>query len=211
MSATLDAQTNDRYYTESVDQQSNLYDPGQVAVYDQPYVDNSGTNTLTDNAPQPDTQAQDTQQGNQVNNPSAYTSGSNELPYAMTAQGMMEAMKQASASGVEPSLVDRISSKVGDLFGGLSAFGKNNKDNPLLQMALAGVAGAQKNSSAKEQLALAQKYKLEQLDHEAKIARDKIAANSASVASIPRTKGIIAHALTRLGGVPVFNANGTMQ
>jgi hypothetical protein len=114
------------------------------------------------------------------------------------------ATADTTPSKKEPTLLEKVSSA----FDTASAWGKQNKDNPLLKMALDGIAGAQKNSYDTQRLAQAQQYKLDQMNEEARIARDKIAANSASVSGIPKTKGIIASQLTRIGGAHVFKPNG---
>ncbi len=76
----------------------------------------------------------------------------------------------------------------------------NSKDaarNPLLMMALAGIASHGNNEFKREQAATQEQY-----------AKDRIAANSASVANLRPTQGIIQSVLKRVGGNQVFNPNG---
>jgi hypothetical protein len=113
-------------------------------------------------------------------------------------QATAEQMAYANKDSPPPqSMLDRINN-----------WGNNNKSNPFLLMALAGVVNAQKNQYNKEAAATQQDYKLAQMEKDAQIAKDKIAANSASVSGIKPTQGIIASALKRLNGTDVFLPNG---
>lgn len=184
-----------------------------------PPADGTSTNTLVDpNSPQgadPATQQQNSYQAPQFD-PNSYAT-------------TIQALENASSSGVPSFWGSEASTSVhtpssssatvdpSDFIGRLkaawkdaTAFGNENKNNPLLQMGLSGIAAAQKNQFTREQSAQQQQYALDRMEKEAQIARDKIAANSASIVGTPRVKGIIAGQLTRLGGRPVFNPNGTM-
>jgi hypothetical protein len=97
----------------------------------------------------------------------------------------------------EESLWDRI-----------TGFGNKNKNNPLLQMGLMGIAGHFKGEQNKEAAEKQQEYKMAQMNHAAQIDRDKIAANSASVSGITPVNGLIQKALQRKNGQAVFQPNG---
>lgn len=90
----------------------------------------------------------------------------------------------------EESLWDRI-----------TGMANKNKNNPLLQMGLAGIASHFSNQQKSDAATKQQEYA-------AQVDRDKIAANSASVSGIKPVQGIIQKALRRTNGNAVFQPNG---
>jgi hypothetical protein len=112
----------------------------------------------------------------------------------------------AAGENVPNDFIDNMLGKLGAAGSGLNSW---SKGNPLLAYAaLSGLAGAQKGEQARQAAAQLQTDKIATLDHEAQIARDKIAANSASVTGINPVQGIIANQLQRLNGNQVFQPNG---
>ena len=104
----------------------------------------------------------------------------------------------------EQSLAKRISA----FFGGADDWAKANKDSPLLQMGLIGLASHLKGESNKDLIKQQSNSYAERQERAAQIERDKIAANSASVSGITPVKGLIQRQLQRVNGQAVFQPNG---
>lgn len=115
-----------------------------------------------------------------------------------------EQLQKASDGGGEDSVRKRISS----FFGGADDWAKSNKDSPLLQMGLIGLASHLKGESNKDLLKQQSSDYAARQERAAQIDRDKIAANSASVSGITPVKGLIQRQLQRVNGQSVFQPNG---
>lgn len=195
MSAQIDFQADDPYYTTPVEQQDNSW--YNINDYDAAIGDAMAT------AAETSALSQDSALG-QTTIDFEVTSA---RPTDMAAYAGVMGGSAASGRTVEqnnPASPDGWIAKLKSIWSDASQFGRDNKDNPLMQMALSGVNAAFKAKSAQESaMAL--------LDKKAQIDKDKIAANSASVAGLPRAKGMISRPLTRIGGAPVFNSKGMIQ
>lgn len=137
-------------------------------------------------------------------NPLSYT-GAGYIP---AANPMQQDHAQTMAA-LEAAKNDAPNDTINNLLAKFSDLGKWTNKNPLLAYGvLSGLAGAQKGEQARQAAAQAQTDKIATLDHEAQIARDKIAANSASVSGLRPVNGIIASELKRINGDQVFQPNG---
>jgi len=109
----------------------------------------------------------------------------------------------------ESSWVETAIKKAKDVWGW--AGDTKNQKNPLLQMALTGLANAQNNANKREMAAQQHQYDLARDNNNYANTRQTAADNSAAISAIPKRPGIIQGVLKRIDGTPVFNTNGTVK
>ena len=139
-----------------------------------------------------------------------YTTGSTiENGNAGTNNQAIAAQSAYASSDKNLSLAEKLSKMFNNAVG--AASDPAQMKNPLALMALTGIGKAQQNSYDKERAATLAQTQADQIAQHAQVARDIVNANSAAISAVPKPKGIIQKALTRIDGTPVFNSNGTVQ
>jgi len=120
-----------------------------------------------------------------------------------------EARSVANSQSPESSWIDSAMKKAKDLWGWAGE--TKNQKNPLLMMALTGIANAQKNSNEREMNDKKLQNNIDVVNAQYANQRKTAEENSAAISSLPKKPGIIQGVLKRIDGTPVFNSNGTVR